>query len=209
MTRAYYLNLSEVLILSSKHFSKTELLNHRLPKRQLKVIKSNNNGGHVNKKKKKFQLRNGAIFSVLLIVIMFAEAFNGKYPFAKEKMCFTSSPSCSSTSCCWFGTMGTASLTGESGGEFSRPYFRLKCDGDRRCCFFVNIAAPATQNGTSPQLKALKRRSGWNGSNSDRNFYLQMSRASREESNKATSLICIHTFIFTTLWIHLVCNYFY
>ena len=28
------------------------------------------------------------------------------------------------------GKDGLCSLSGESGGEFSRPYFRLKCDGD-------------------------------------------------------------------------------
>jgi len=27
----------------------------------------------------------------------------------------------------------SGSFVGESGGEFSRPYFKLKCDGDRLC----------------------------------------------------------------------------
>jgi hypothetical protein len=40
------------------------------------------------------------------------------------------------------GIGGLCSFTGDSGGEFSRPYLRLKWDGDRRC-FLVNRPTPA------------------------------------------------------------------
>lgn len=50
------------------------------------------------------------------------------------------------------GKGGLCSFTGESGGEFSRPYFKLKCDGDlhrncksflsARCSFAFGLTAP-------------------------------------------------------------------